>query len=168
MGVHCERTLSKMPMRIVEVHPSGTWSPALAQDQVLIDYDRRHRRRILLTTQSGAEILLDMPQAVRLRQGDGLQLENGSLVRVDARAEELLDIHAHDEHELVRIAWHLGNRHLPVQLLDGHIRIRADHVIGEMVAQLGGHVTRLTAPFDPEEGAYAAVAPGHHHHHDDE
>ena len=82
-----------------------------------------------------------------------------------ARPEPLLEIHAHDEGELVRIAWHLGNRHLPVQLLGDRIRIRADHVIEDMVKGLGGHVDEIEAPFDPEAGAYAG---GHHHHHDDE
>ena len=81
------------------------------------------------------------------------------------RPEPLLEIHAHDAGELVRIAWHLGNRHLPVQLLGERIRIRADHVIGEMVEGLGGHVDAIEAPFDPEAGAYAG---GHHHHHDDD
>jgi urease accessory protein len=152
-------------MRVTEIHPAGKWNREAAKDNVLIDYDRRHRRRILMTTEGGAEMLLDMPQAVRLRHGDGLRLENGSFVRVDARGEELLDIHAHDSHELVRIAWHLGNRHLPVQLLDGHIRIRADHVIEDMVVKLGGHVAHVVAPFDPEEGAYAAGGHDHHHHH---
>jgi urease accessory protein len=158
-------------MRVTHIHSQGTWDCAAARDSVLIDYDRRHRRRILLTTQSGAEILLDMPHAVRLRDGDGLQLEDNSLVQVIARAEALLDIHTHDRSELVRIAWHLGNRHLPLQLHDGHIRIRADHVIAEMVRGLGGHVAEIVAPFDPEDGAYTqgASSPGghHHHHHDD-
>ena len=82
-----------------------------------------------------------------------------------AQPEPLLEIHAHDEGELVRIAWHLGNRHLPVQLLGDRIRIRADHVIEEMVEGLGGHVDAIEAPFDPEAGAYAG---GHQHHHDDD
>jgi urease accessory protein len=149
-----------------EILRTGTWDPASAKDRVLIDYDRRHRRRILLATEAGVDILLDLAQATRLRHGDALRLEDGSLVRVDARPEELLDIHVHDEDDLVRIAWHLGNRHLPVQLLHGHIRIRADHVIEEMVEQLGGHVAHVKAPFDPEEGAYAAGGHGHHHHGD--
>jgi urease accessory protein len=153
-------------MHAHEICPAGTWDRTQARDSVLIDYDRRHRRRILLTTQSGAEILLDVPQAVRLRHGDALRLEDGSLIRVDARPEALLDIHAHDDGELVRIAWHLGNRHLPVQLLDDHIRIRADHVIEAMVEQLGGHVEHILAPFDPEDGAYSGG--GHHHHHHDD
>ena len=142
---------------------AGAWH-GLPADSVLIDFDRRHRRRILLTTLSGAELLLDLPQAVRLRDGDGLQLEDGRVVRVTAQAEALLEIHAHGPAELVRIAWHLGNRHLPVQLLGDRIRIRADHVIADMVHTLGGHAHALDAPFDPEGGAYAG---GHHHHHDD-
>ena len=153
-----------MTQRCETVLPANTWDRALEVDHVLIDFDRRHRRRILLTTEKGAEILLDLPQAVRLRDGDGLQTETG-IVRVQARAEPLADIHAHSDAELVRIAWHLGNRHLPVQLLRDHIRIRRDHVIEEMVEQLGGHVEIIDAPFDPEAGAYAG---GHHHHHGDD
>ncbi len=149
--------------RATAVLPAGTWSGP-ASDTVLIDHDRRHRRRIQLTTVAGAELLLDLPQAVRLRDGDGLQTEAG-IIRVQARPEPLLDIHAHDAAGLVRIAWHLGNRHLPVQLLGNHIRIRADHVIADMVRQLGGHAHAIDAPFDPEAGAYAG---GHQHHHDDD
>ncbi len=151
-------------MRAAAVLPAGAWTDTPV-DTVLIDFDRRHRRRIQLTTERGADLLLDLPQAARLRDGDGLRLDDGRIVRVQARPEPLLDIHAHDAAGLVRIAWHLGNRHLPVQLLGDHIRIRADHVIADMVRGLGGHVHALDAPFDPESGAYAAAA---HHHHDDD
>ncbi len=154
-------------MRADRVLPAGTWDPAQAIDHVLIDFDRRHRRRIVLPTESGQEVLIDLPQAVRLRDGDGLVVETG-IVRVQARPEPLLEIHAHDDGELVRIAWHLGNRHLPVQLLGDRIRIRADHVIEEMVEGLGGHVDAIEAPFDPEAGAYAAGGGHHHHDHDDD
>jgi urease accessory protein len=153
-------------MRACSVLSAGTWDAARAIDRVLIDYDRRHRRRIVLTAESGREVLVDLPQAVRLRDGDGLATEQG-VVRVCAKAEPLLEIHAHDEGELVRIAWHLGNRHLPVQLLGDRIRIRADHVIAEMVEGLGGHVGAIEAPFDPEAGAYAGGGHRHHHHHHD-
>jgi urease accessory protein len=152
-------------MRADAVLPAGTWNAATEIDRVLIDFDRRHRRRMLLRTEQGREVLLDLPQAVRLRDGDGLAVD-GSVVRVCARPEPLLEIHAHDEGEMVRIAWHLGNRHLPVQLLGERIRIRADHVIREMVEGLGGHVDAIEAPFDPESGAYAGGQD--HHHHDDE
>jgi urease accessory protein len=151
-------------MRAQNVLPGGTWDLSREIDRVLIDFDRRHRRRILLATEAGSEVLLDLPQAARLRHGDGLLLDDGGVIRVCAKPEPLLEIHAHDEGELVRIAWHLGNRHLPVQLLGDRIRIRADHVIEEMVEGLGGHVDAIEAPFDPEAGAYAG---GHHHHHDD-
>ena len=152
-------------MRADSVLPAGTWDAAAEVDRVLIDFDRRHRRRILLRTEQGREVLLDLPQAARLRHGDGLALATGGVVRVCAKAEPLLEIHAHDAGEMVRIAWHLGNRHLPVQLLGDRIRIRADHVIKEMVEGLGGHVDAIDAPFDPEAGAYAG---GQHHQHHDE
>ena len=154
-------------MRVEQVLPSGTWDTARQIDHVLIDFDRRHRRRIVLKTEGGLDVLLDLPQAVRLRDGDGLPVAAG-VIWVRAKAEPLLEIHAHDDGELVRIAWHLGNRHLPVQLLGDRIRIRADHVIGAMVEGLGGHVEAINAPFDPESGAYAGASQGHHHHHDDD
>ena len=147
-------------MRAEQVLPAGTWDGVREVDRVLVDFDRRHRRRIVLESVAGREVLLDLPQAVRLRQGDGLLLGDGGVVMVVARPERLLDIHAHDAAGLVRIAWHLGNRHLLVQLLGSHIRIRADHVIADMVRMLGGHVQEVEAPFDPEAGAYAG---GHEH-----
>ena len=149
-------------IRATEVLAPGDWPAA---DTVLVDFDRRHRRRIVLQTEAGSELLVDLAHATRLRDGDGLRCDDGRVVRVVARPEPLLDIHAHGPAALVRIAWHLGNRHLPVQLLGAHIRIRADHVIADMVRGLGGHVTAIDAPFDPEAGAYAAG--GHIHDHDD-
>ncbi len=109
-------------------------------------------------------MLLDLPQTTRLRDGDGLVLEDGAIVQVHAEPEPLLEIRAHDAGELVRIAWHLGNRHLPVQLYRDRIRIRADHVIAEMIVGLGGEAEAVEAPFEPETGAYTAS----HHHHDDD
>ncbi|MEA2787952.1 MAG: urease accessory protein [Acetobacteraceae bacterium] len=154
-------------MRAMEVLPAGSWDAKQEVDRVLIDYDRRFRRRIVLATVLGAEVRIDLPQAVRLRDGDGLLVESG-VVRVCAQAEELMEIHAHTDGELIRIAWHLGNRHLPVQLLNRLIRIRADHVIAEMVQGLGGHVGLIRAPFDPEAGAYSAGGHSHHHGDDDD
>ena len=154
-----------MTQRCDTILPAKSWDPTLSTDEILIDYDRRHRRRIVLKTQSGQDILLDLPQATRLRDGDGLQLQSGAIIRVRARPEPLAEIHAHSDAELIRIAWHLGNRHLPVQLLRDKIRIRQDHVIEAMVEQLGGHIDRIEAPFDPEAGAYAG---GHSHNHDNE
>jgi urease accessory protein len=152
-------------MRATETLPAGTYEDAI--DSVSMDLDLRRRRRILLTTASGMDVLLDLPRPANLRDGDGLRLEDGRVVRVVAAPETLLEIHAHDEDALVRIAWHLGNRHLPVQLLPGLLRIREDHVIKDMIDQLGGHSMRVRAPFDPEQGAYAG-GHGHHHHSDDD
>lgn len=153
-------------IQVESIFPSGSWSGTV-DDTVSIDFDRRHRRRHVLVAASGAELLIDLPQAVRLRDGDGLGLADGRMVRVVAAPEELLEIHAHSPAELVRIAWHLGNRHLPVQLLGDRIRIRADHVIADMVHGLGGHAKAVAAPFDPEAGAYAG-GHAHAHDHDDE
>jgi urease accessory protein len=150
-------------LRAEAVLPAGSWNETREVDRVLIDFDRRHRRRLLLRTEQGREVLLDLPQAARLRDGDGLAVDADGVVRVCARPEPLLEIHAHDERDMIRIAWHLGNRHLPVQLLGGRMRVRADHVISDMVQGLGGHVDEILAPFDPEPGAYAG---GNHHHHD--
>ncbi len=147
-------------MRAHEVLRAGTWPEDREVDRVRIDYDRRHRRRIVLQTLSGSELLLDLPAAEHLREGDGLRLEEGGVVRVLALAEPLLEIRAPDGDALARIAWHLGNRHLPVQILPGALRIREDHVIADMVTRLGGSASPVLAPFDPETGAYA----GSHHH----
>ena len=116
-------------MRAGEVLPAGTWPEDQEVDRVRIDFDRRHRRRLMLATETGADLLIDLPAAHRLREGDGLRLEEGGVVRVLAKPENLLEIRAANADALVRIAWHLGNRHLPVQLLPGRILIRADHVI---------------------------------------
>jgi len=148
-------------MRAVSVLAAATWNPSAAVDSVLLDHDHRHRRRIALRTQSGAELLLDLPQAARLHDGDGLALEGGGVVVVRATPEPLLEIDAHSAAALMRVAWHLGNRHVPVQILDRRLRIRADHVLADLVKQLGGRVVVIDAAFDPEAGAYAES------HHDD-
>jgi urease accessory protein len=149
-------------MRAERVLPAGTWDSAREVDHVLLDHDDRHRRRIVLHGAHGTKVQLDLPHAVHLHDGDGLALPDGAIVRVRAKPEKLLEIFARESSDLMRIAWHLGNRHLPVQMLSDCLRIRADHVIEEMVEGLGGHVKSLEAPFDPETGAYV----GTHHHHD--
>jgi urease accessory protein len=150
-------------MRAYAVLPAGTWDATREIDSVSLDFDNRHRRRVMLRTVAGNELLLDLAQTVRLRDGDGLLVAADRVIRVRSKPEPLMEIHAADAAALVRIAWHLGNRHLPAQLLADRIRIRADHVIADMVQGLGGHVETLEATFDPEGGAYAG---GHPHHHD--
>ena len=134
-------------------------------DEVTLDFDQRHRRRMTLIGTGGLEFLLDLPKAERLRGGDALILDDGRRVRVNAAPEPLAEIAAPSADALVRIAWHLGNRHLPVMLAPGRLIIRQDHVIEDMVRGLGATVTKVEAPFDPESGAYAGGGHGHHHHH---
>ena len=134
-------------------------------DKVTLAYLDRHRRRIRLVADSGAAFLLDLPRAQHLADGDGLELDGGGYIKVCAAPEAIIEIEAADRESLLRIAWHLGNRHLPLQVVGDRLRIRQDHVIAEMVSGLGGRITRLEAPFDPEFGAYAADA-AHHHDHD--
>lgn len=154
------------------IHAVEAADAGVPEDGVRLDHDQRTRRRMVYTTQAGRPILLDMPRPVRLRDGDLLRLEDGALVRVEAADEALIEIAAPSTAALVRIAWHLGNRHLPTQLLPGQdggrLRIRHDHVIAEMVLGLGGTCEPVLAPFDPEGGAYenAGGGHGHHHHHD--
>jgi urease accessory protein len=149
-------------MRAISVKSAATWSGEAA-DRVVLDYDDRHRRRMAMTGAKGTSFLLDLPVATELRGGDALVLEDGSLIEVVAAPEALLEIRCANALHLARIAWHLGNRHLPTQLLPNALRIRRDHVIAEMARQLGAEVIEIAAPFDPEGGAYAGAA-GHHHH----
>jgi urease accessory protein len=132
---------------------------------VVLDFDDRHRRRTAMTGTRGLEFLLDLESAVALRGGDALVLEDGRLIEVVAAPEPLLEIRGQDPGHLVRIAWHLGNRHLPTQIMGRGLRIRRDHVIEEMVKGLGARVIEFEAPFDPEGGAYAAAHAAHDHDH---
>ena len=152
--------------RAVAVHPRGQWPEAAAVDAVTLVYLDRHRRRIRLLADSGTAFLLDLPRAQHLADGDGLELDSGGYVRVRAAPEPVIEIAAPDRASLLRIAWHLGNRHLPLQVVGERLRIREDHVIAEMVSVLGGQITRREAAFDPEFGAYAAGA-AHSHDHDE-
>ena len=147
--------------RAVAVHSRGQWPEDTAVDTVTLAYVDRHRRRIRLIADSGEAYLLDLPRAHHLVEGDGLEILGGGYLRVRALAEPVFEIEASDSADLLRIAWHLGNRHLPVQVAGERLRIRADHVIGQMVIGLGGRILDLEAPFDPEIGAYAGAI-----HHD--
>lgn len=149
--------------RAIAVHKSGHWPEEAAIDRVTLAFVDRHRRRLRLVAESGNPFLLDLPRVQHLADGDGLELDDGAYVRVCAAPERVIEIEADGPAELLRLAWHLGNRHLPVQAVDGRLRIRDDHVIAQMVEGLGGRITRLSAPFDPETGAYAGTEHGHEH-----
>jgi urease accessory protein len=158
-------------LRATAIVPAGHWSDQAA-DVVCLDYDRRRRRRLALVGSGGLAFLLDLAKAPQLIAGDGLKLEDGRIVAVEAASEPLLEIACADARGLARIAWHLGNRHLACEIDAGCLYIRADHVIAAMVRGLGAAVQERERPFNPEGGAYAvaghahAPAGGHDHGHD--
>jgi urease accessory protein len=152
-------------IRATKVKPQHHWTEAPA-DTVVLDFDDRHRRRMAMTGTRGLEFLLDLEHALALRGGDALVLDDGRLIEVVAAPEPLVEIRGADPHHLIRVAWHLGNRHLPTQIMNKGLRIRRDHVIEAMVKGLGARVTEIEAPFDPEGGAYAEAgqSPVHEGH----
>ena len=147
-------------IRATRVQGQHRWSEPPA-DTVVLDFDDRHRRRMAMTGTRGLEFLLDLENAVALRGGDALVLDDGRLIEVVAAPELLAEIRCNDPQHLVRVAWHLGNRHLPTQIMPKGLRIRRDHVIEAMVKGLGARVIEIEAPFDPEGGAYAEASHAH-------
>jgi urease accessory protein len=141
------------------VRRAGFWDPATAIDVIALEANDRHRRRIMLKAERGTDFLLDLDEAVALRDGDGIMLDDGSVVLVAGQPEPLAEIAARTPLALVRLAWHLGNRHTDVQIVGHRLRIRRDHVLEEMVCGLGATVTAVEASFDPEAGV-----PHDHHH----
>jgi urease accessory protein len=139
--------------RVTDIRRAGAWHTDAAIDRVVLDASDRHRRRAVLTGKRGTAILLDRPYPVVLRDGDGLVLEDGGIVAVVGEPEPLAEIGANAPRTLVSLAWHLGNRHTDVQFSGERILIRRDHVLEEMVAGLGGLVTAVEAPFNPEPSA---------------
>jgi len=150
-------------MRNASIHrPAGHWPKEKAAGTLTLDFDARHRRRIRLTADYGEDVLLDLPKAVAMADGDGLQLEDGRWLKVQAAEELIVEVSHKDPHQLVRLAWHLGNRHLPTEIRNHTLRIRPDHVIEEMLHGFGAELMKLQAPFQPEGGAYG----GHDHTHE--
>ncbi len=154
--------------RAHEVRAAGHWDATTAVDSVTLDADERHRRRVVLSGEGGTRFLLDLPQTTALRDGDGVVLDDGRIVRIVGRPEPLIEIATANAHELARLAWHIGNRHIDVQIVGDRLRTRRDHVIEDMLRGLGARLTPLEAPFDPEHGAYdhQGNAHGQHHGHD--
>ncbi len=162
-------------MRRAAVHVlAGSWPQAEKVGAITLDWGDRHRRRVLMADDAGDEFLLDLPAALHLAEGDGLLLDQGGWIEVHAADEAVIDVTAADAAALARLAWHIGNRHKPVQILsDGALRLPQDHVLVEMITGLGGKVIARQAPFQPEPGAYATTKGGptmhahdHQHGHD--
>jgi len=145
--------------QIVSIVPRGEWPAGSEIDFVELDAEDRHRRRVVLVGEQGATYLLNLPRPRQLRDGDGLVLEDGGIVRVTGKVEPLVEITAASAAELARIAWHIGNRHTDLQIVGEALRIRRDHVLEEMLRGLDAFLQPVDAPFDPEPGAYS----GHDH-----
>ena len=131
----------------------------------MLDFDERFRRRKVLEGEGGLHFLLELDEATALRDGDGLALESGGYVRVAAAAENLVEVRGRNPEALARLAWHLGNRHLPVAVKGDRLLIRDDHVIVDMLKGLGAEVRAVREPFDPEGGAYGQHNFDHRHPH---
>jgi len=145
--------------RVTSIKPAGQWNAALAKDRVVLEAGDRQRRRIVLTGEKGTQVLLDFAKPASLRDGDGLVLDDGSIVLVAGAPEALIEISAHTLLDTVRLAWHLGNRHTELQVVGDRLRIRRDHVLEEMLRGLGAHLAPVEAPFDPEPSG--AQGPDH-------
>jgi urease accessory protein len=155
-----------MTMHYASIHrPAGLWPKEKAAGALTLDFDARHRRRIRLTTDQGEDVLLDLPKSVAMADGDGLQLEDRRWLKVQAAAESIVEVRHEDPEQLMRLAWHLGNRHLPTEIRSQVLRIRPDHVIEDMLQGFGADLAKVQSPFQPEGGAYGGH--GRHHNHED-
>jgi urease accessory protein len=163
-----------MMLRATTVVPAGS-RPVSPVDTVVLDYDERRRRRIVLRGEGGLEFELDLAETPALSPGDALLLEDGRHVAVAARPERLAEFRFADGEALARVAWQLGNRHAATEFADGALRIRDDHVLVEMVKQLGGaEIGFVEAPFAPASGgaiagrthSHSPAHGGHEHSHE--
>lgn len=133
-------------------------------DEVALSFDLRQKSRLRVTLLSGKEAALFMQRGTILRGGDLLQADNGAIIAVIAANQAVMKVTAHSATALTRAAYHLGNRHVPLEIGDGWLKLETDSVLKDMLMGLGVSVAELQAPFEPESGAYAG---GGHHHHDD-
>lgn len=141
-----------------------------SSDTVILDYAQRSAPKIGVASMKGATIDIDLHSPARLRTDDLLELEDGTLVEVVAAPEPLIEARAADVSALARLAWHLGDRHVPVQVLPNRIRAQRDPAIETLLKSLGAKVLAIEAPFEPEGGAYESTNVhdhdhGHDHHH---
>lgn len=134
-------------------------------DTIVLPFVLRQKSRLRVNTQAGVDAGLFLDRGIILRGGDLLKAENGLVVQVIAAQEAVYDVVADSAQALMCAAYHLGNRHVPLQVGNGWLRLEQDHVLKEMLLGLGMHVKTHLAPFEPEAGAYGG---GHRHHHDDD
>jgi urease accessory protein len=132
--------------------------------KLVLPFDLRRRSRLRTSLANGTEAALFLPRGTVLRDGDLLEAEDGTLIKVESAREDVLFVTAQTPHVLLRAAYHLGNRHTRVELGEDFLKIEADPVLLEMLVQLGATVRQEYAPFQPEGGAYGG---GHRHGHDE-
>jgi urease accessory protein len=130
-----------------------------------LTFDARQKSRLRTHLVSGEEAALVLPRGEVLRGGDLVVASDGRVVEVIAAAERVLHVECASVTELARCAYHLGNRHVPVEVGEGFLRLAEDHVLEKMLAGLGAKLSHITAPFEPEAGAYRGNAAGGHHDH---
>jgi urease accessory protein len=149
-------------LRATAVVRKAAVKPDRVADTVVLDHDGRHRRRVALKGEGGLDFLLDLDKAAALADGDAVRLEDGRLVEVRAAPQALIEIRAENPLRLMRVAWHIGNRHTPAEIGADAIWIEDDHVLAEMVRGQGCTATPVERPFRPERGAYEPDC-GHDH-----
>jgi urease accessory protein len=135
-------------------------------DTLILPHAQRQAQKGFLFGTKGTCVELDFAEPVRLRTDDALVLDDGGLVEVVAEPEPLVEVRAADLPSLARLAWHLGDRHVPVQIFERKLRLKRDPAIEQLLASLGAKVMAIEAPFEPEGGAYEAAGGHHHHDHD--
>jgi len=138
----------------------GTGAAAPAVDTLILTSDERRNPRASVTGSKGTRVEFDFKDAIALRTDDCLVLDSGEVVEIVAAPEALIEVRA-DLATLARIAWALGDRHVPVEFFTARLRLKRDDALSALIASLGGKITAIEAPFEPEGGAYAL---GHAHH----
>lgn len=153
-----------MPLA-VKLIPAAERAPSRVVDTLILSSAQRQAQRGFVFGINGICVELDFAEPVRLRTDDALLLDDGTLVEVVAEAEPLLEARATDPNVLARWAWHLGDRHVPVEVMPNRLRVRRDPANEALLQTLGAKTAAIDAPFEPEGGAYAIGAPHAHHHH---
>jgi len=150
-------------LRLVRVVAASQRAPI---DTVVLKADQRRVQTGHLSGVNGTLIGVMLPEPVLLRNGDALELDDGSIVEVVIEPEPLVEVRGNDLTHLARLAWHLGDRHVPVQVLSNRLRMRRDPALEGLLQNLGARLTTIEAPFDSEGGAYAPRSAHDHHAHD--
>jgi len=150
--------------RLANHHATETGAETGPLRKLVLPFDLRQKSRLRATLSDGTDAALFMPRGTVLRDGDILQAEDGTLIRVESSPENVLVVTASTPFELIKAAYHLGNRHTPVELGEGYLKIESDQVLKRMLVQLGVAVKEEFAPFQPERGAYGG---GHKHGHNE-